>query len=177
VSGTLKQNAPNLDAYWMPLTANRRLKRLREIATRHGTVFIFDEMITGFRSPGAVCSIGLVPGIEPGSRRGSISSRAYDVCVDCFKQDLSARVTGDIIALSPPLIIEREHIDTIVRPSDALTRVVPTRMPAGGEVTLCVGVPKEIEVQQYRVDLNLGAVREYVAVSHTVLVETKRGRD
>lgn len=38
-----------------------------------------------------------------------------------------------------------------------------------------VGVPKEIKVQEYRVGLTPGAVREYVAVGHHVTVETGAG--
>jgi alanine dehydrogenase len=38
-----------------------------------------------------------------------------------------------------------------------------------------VGVPKEIKVHEYRVGLTPGAVREYVAVGHSVLVETNAG--
>jgi beta-alanine--pyruvate transaminase len=34
--------------------------------------------------------------------------------VNCFEQDLLIRTTGDIIALSPPLIIEKTHIDRMV---------------------------------------------------------------
>ena len=34
--------------------------------------------------------------------------------VDCFERGLLIRVTGDIIALSPPLIIERGQIGEIV---------------------------------------------------------------
>jgi beta-alanine--pyruvate transaminase len=37
--------------------------------------------------------------------------RAYDVFVDCFfNQNLLIRTTGDIIALSPPLIISEAQI-------------------------------------------------------------------
>jgi beta-alanine--pyruvate transaminase len=33
----------------------------------------------------------------------------------CFQeQDLMVRVTGDTIAMSPPLIVEKAHIDRIV---------------------------------------------------------------
>lgn len=32
-----------------------------------------------------------------------------------FEEDLLVRYTGDIIALSPPLIVEREQIDRIVQ--------------------------------------------------------------
>jgi alanine dehydrogenase len=38
-----------------------------------------------------------------------------------------------------------------------------------------VGVPKEIKVQEYRVGLTPGAVREYVAAGHDVMVETGAG--
>src|SRR6267154_6439231 len=38
-----------------------------------------------------------------------------------------------------------------------------------------VGVPKEIKIQEYRVGLTPGAVREYVAAGHSVLVETNAG--
>jgi alanine dehydrogenase len=38
-----------------------------------------------------------------------------------------------------------------------------------------VGVPKEIKVQEYRVGLTPGAVREYVAAGHSVVVETNAG--
>lgn len=38
-----------------------------------------------------------------------------------------------------------------------------------------VGVPKEIKAHEYRVGLTPGAVREYVAAGHSVLVETDAG--
>jgi alanine dehydrogenase len=38
-----------------------------------------------------------------------------------------------------------------------------------------IGVPKEIKSQEYRVGLTPGAVREYVAAGHSVLVETQAG--
>ena len=39
-----------------------------------------------------------------------------------------------------------------------------------------VGCPKEIKNHEYRVGLTPGAVREYVAHGHEVLVETGAGR-
>ncbi|MFJ7355952.1 aspartate aminotransferase family protein [uncultured Phyllobacterium sp.] len=59
-------------------------------------------------------TIGLVAGIELASRPDAVGARGYDVFTDCFKKGLLVRVTGDIIALSPPLIVEKEQIDTIV---------------------------------------------------------------
>ena len=40
---------------------------------------------------------------------------------------------------------------------------------------MLVGVPKEIKTHEYRVGLTPGAVREYVARGHRVLVETGAG--
>ena len=59
-------------------------------------------------------TIGLVAGIELASRPGAPGARAYEVFVDCFERGLLIRVTGDIIALSPPLIVEPDHIDAMV---------------------------------------------------------------
>ncbi len=69
-------------------------------------------------------TIGLIAGIELTSRDGAPGARAYDVFVDCFERGLLIRVTGDIIAFSPPLIAERSHIADIVSMlGDALKRV------------------------------------------------------
>ena len=59
-------------------------------------------------------SLGLVAGIELEARPGAPGKRAYDVFVDCFQRGLLIRVTGDIIALSPPLIVERKQIGEMV---------------------------------------------------------------
>jgi len=68
-------------------------------------------------------NLGLVGAIELAPRDGAPSTRAYDVFVDCFRKGLLIRVTGDIIALSPPLIIETSEIDDIVSIiADALRR-------------------------------------------------------
>ena len=58
-------------------------------------------------------SMGLVAGIELGSIPGKAGARAYDVFVRAFKKGLLTRTTGDIIALSPPLIIEKAQIAEI----------------------------------------------------------------
>lgn len=60
-----------------------------------------------------VRTIGLVGGIELASRDGAPGARAYDVFTDCFRAGLLIRVTGDIIALSPPLIVEPDHMGRI----------------------------------------------------------------
>lgn len=69
-------------------------------------------------------NLGLVAGIELESRPGKPGARAMEIHVDCFKRGILIRVTGDIIALSPPLIIEREQIDQLIGAlGEALRRV------------------------------------------------------
>jgi len=58
-------------------------------------------------------NLGLVAGIELASIPGKVGARAYDVFVRAFKKGLLIRTTADIIALSPPLIVEKEQIGEI----------------------------------------------------------------
>jgi beta-alanine--pyruvate transaminase len=57
---------------------------------------------------------GLIAGIELQPREGKPTNRAMKVFDRCFDAGLLIRTTGDIIALSPPLIIENAHVDRIV---------------------------------------------------------------
>jgi len=59
-------------------------------------------------------NLGIVAGIELESIPGAKGQRAYDCMVQCFQKGLLIRVTGDIIALSPPLILEKHHIYQMV---------------------------------------------------------------
>ena len=59
-------------------------------------------------------TIGLVAGIELESRKNALGARAFDAFVKAFERGLLIRVTGDTIALSPPLIVERDHIELMV---------------------------------------------------------------
>ncbi len=56
---------------------------------------------------------GLMGGIELAPRPGAPTKRALEVFHRAFDSGLLIRVTGDIIALSPPLILEKSHIDEI----------------------------------------------------------------
>ncbi len=58
-------------------------------------------------------NLGLVAGIELESRPGAPGARAAEVFSKCFDKGVLIRYTGDTIALSPPLIIEQEHINQI----------------------------------------------------------------
>jgi len=59
-------------------------------------------------------NFGLIGAIELAPRDGAPGARGYDVFNKCFHdKDLLIRVTGDVIALSPPLILEKTDIDQI----------------------------------------------------------------
>ncbi|MGI0493238.1 aspartate aminotransferase family protein [Alkalinema pantanalense CENA528] len=59
-------------------------------------------------------NLGLMAGIELASLPNQPGSRAYQALVKCFENGLLIRVTGDIIALSPPLIVEKSQIDQMI---------------------------------------------------------------
>jgi beta-alanine--pyruvate transaminase len=58
-------------------------------------------------------NFGLIGAIELEPRAAKPGSRAFDVFLKCFERGLLIRVTGDTIALSPPLIVEAKHISQI----------------------------------------------------------------
>jgi len=59
-------------------------------------------------------NIGMVGAIELEGIPGKPTARAYDAFLQAYDKGLLIRTTGDIIALSPPLIVEKSHIDFIV---------------------------------------------------------------
>src|SRR5690606_31845094 len=59
-------------------------------------------------------NIGLVGAIELSPIAGEPTKRAFSAFVKAFEKGVLIRTTGDIIALSPPLIIEKNQIDEIV---------------------------------------------------------------
>ena len=59
-------------------------------------------------------NIGLVAGVELSPIAGEPTKRAFSIFLDLFQQGLMLRTTGDILAISPPLIIQPEQIDQIV---------------------------------------------------------------
>ena len=58
-------------------------------------------------------NIGLVAGIELEARDKKNNTLGRDVFEECFKNGVMVRYTGNTIALSPPLIIEKNQIDKI----------------------------------------------------------------
>ena len=59
-------------------------------------------------------SIGLVGGVQLAANAEGVGKRGFQVFEQCFADDLMVRCTGDTIAMSPPLIINKTQIDTLV---------------------------------------------------------------
>ena len=78
---------------------------------------VFENAVHGLKGLPHVIDVrnyGLVAGIELEPIAGSPGARAFGVYLKCFERGLLIRTTGDIIALSPPLIIEPKHIDELI---------------------------------------------------------------
>jgi len=58
-------------------------------------------------------NIGLIAAIELAPREGAVGARGFEVHLKAWERGAYMRVTGDIIALAPPLIIEKPQIDAL----------------------------------------------------------------
>jgi beta-alanine--pyruvate transaminase len=87
------------------------LSRARQMAPA------FEQAVHSLRGLPHVIDVrnyGLVAGIELDPIAGSPGARAFGVFLKCFERGLLIRTTGDIIALSPALIIEPRHIEELI---------------------------------------------------------------
>ncbi len=57
---------------------------------------------------------GLIGAVELEGIAGEPTKRAFSAFLKGFEKGIMIRTTGDIIAMSPPLIIEKSHIDTLI---------------------------------------------------------------
>jgi beta-alanine--pyruvate transaminase len=69
--------------------------------------------LRGTRHVVDIRNLGLVAGIELEPIPGRPGARGFSAFVKCFEAGLLVRVTGDILALSPPLIIDTLQIDEL----------------------------------------------------------------
>ena len=95
-------------------------ERARELAP------YFENAVHGLKGSRHVIDIrnyGMMAGIELEPRPGKPGARAFEVFLRCFEKGVLIRVTGDIIALSPPLIIEKAQIDQL---ADTIAEVLKT---------------------------------------------------
>ena len=70
--------------------------------------------LRGRRNVIDIRNLGLVGAVELEPRPGAPGARAGEVFGRCFDTGLLVRYTGDIIALSPPLIIDQAQIEEVV---------------------------------------------------------------
>ena len=59
-------------------------------------------------------NLGLIAGVELEPIAGEPTRRAFSAFLDAYEHNVMIRTTGDIIAMSPPLIIEKSHINTLI---------------------------------------------------------------
>ncbi len=83
-------------------------------ASLHGYWEDAVHSLTGKRHVIDIRNMGIVAGIELEPRPGAPTKRATELFIKCFEAGLLVRATGDIIALSPPLTLEKAHIDEMV---------------------------------------------------------------
>ncbi|WP_304619075.1 aspartate aminotransferase family protein [Paracoccus sediminilitoris] len=88
------------------------------LLTRAADLEIYwQEALHGLRDHPNVIDIrnmGLIGAVELAPIAGEPGKRAFDVFVKAFEAGILIRVTGDIIALSPPLIISEAQIDELI---------------------------------------------------------------
>jgi beta-alanine--pyruvate transaminase len=69
--------------------------------------------------------VGLTAGIDLASRPDAVGRRAYDAMVKAFEDEsLVIRITGDTIALTPPLIVSEAEIGEIFEKVARVIRAV-----------------------------------------------------
>ncbi|MDZ7643174.1 MAG: aspartate aminotransferase family protein [Woeseiaceae bacterium] len=61
-----------------------------------------------------VRNFGLIGAVELKPLEGQPTARAMQVFRDCYENGVIIRTTGDTLAFSPPLIVEEQHLQTIV---------------------------------------------------------------
>ena len=59
-------------------------------------------------------NMGLIGAVELAPIEGQPGKRGFDAFVKAFEAGILIRVTGDIIAMSPPLIISKDQIDELI---------------------------------------------------------------
>ena len=59
-------------------------------------------------------NLGLIGAVELDPIAGEPTKRAFQAFLDAYDRNILIRTTGDIIAMSPPLIIEKAHIDRLI---------------------------------------------------------------
>jgi beta-alanine--pyruvate transaminase len=86
-------------------------------ARAHGLAGYWEDAVHSLKALPHVIDVrnlGLIGAIELEAMPGEATRRAFSAFLAAFEKGLLIRTTGDIIALSPPLIVSRAEIDQIV---------------------------------------------------------------
>lgn len=94
-------------------------ERTREIAPHFEAAL---HALKGVKNVLDIRNFGLMAGIELEPRPGEPGARGFAAFLRCFEEGVMTRVTGDIIALSPPLIVSRAQIDELAGIIDKVLR-------------------------------------------------------
>jgi len=70
-------------------------------------------------------TIGVIAAIELEPIADKPTARAFDAFLRAFEKGVMIRTSGDIIAMSPPLIIEKQHIDQLFGTLGEVLRSLP----------------------------------------------------
>jgi len=70
-------------------------------------------------------NIGLIAAIELAPRAGAPGARGFEAHVRAFESGLYVRVTADILAFAPPLIIQKAEIDQLFEHARAVLKSLP----------------------------------------------------
>src|SRR5206468_11973516 len=70
-------------------------------------------------------NFGMVAAIELEPIAGRPTARAFEVFRRCYEKNVLVRTTGDTIALSPALIIEKRQIDQLVETIGDVLKTLP----------------------------------------------------
>ncbi|MCC7461894.1 MAG: aspartate aminotransferase family protein [Gammaproteobacteria bacterium] len=72
-----------------------------------------------------VRNCGLIAAVEFASEPGRAPTRAFEIFHRCFEQGLLVRATGDVIALSPPLVVTEAQIGAMFATLAGAIRATP----------------------------------------------------
>jgi beta-alanine--pyruvate transaminase len=82
-----------------------------------GLAQVWEDAVHGLRGRRHVADIrnlGLMAALDLTPRDGAPGARGYETLVRCFRSGALVRVTGDTVALSPPLIVREDEIARLV---------------------------------------------------------------
>jgi len=87
------------------------------IAESQSLISYFEEAVHGLKGCAKVIDIrnfGLMAGVELAPCEDGVGKRGFEAFLKAYENGVFFRVSGDVFQLSPPLICDRHHIDTMM---------------------------------------------------------------